>query len=508
MRDYYEPALLQRLMACKEAEKTIPNACANEFKAVRPLASLNRVQPIVEVLPAWEDERAGIARVVVKVSAHNDPNVGNGKTKAEPYDVRLFRDGQLVGWAPKSSVEWQLEPPPTGAQADELELQRWREKTRVTLDADGTKRLTFSVQVPRRADLKQVTFTAYAFNEDRVKSTTASKSLEVASAPKARIGNAYIVSVGVNRTESSPNWDLNYAANDARKMSDVLGNKLEGTRQFAKVVRVRLISDNAANQPPQGEAAATKRHVQAVLDVLAGRRVVDEQLKKEVPNIDKLELAQPEDLVILAFSSHGYTDKRGVFHMVLADIGKNQPQGQITEELQKRALSSDELSVWLREVDAGELVMIVDACQSEASINAEGFKPGPMGSRGLGQLAYDKGMRVLAASKAKESAVERGGNIRQGLLSYALTQEGLSQQLADFQPKDGKIILKEWLAYGEKRVPELFQEGDSRGSIQVRGKPQGTRDGYWGRTSTPTRYQQPVLFDFAKKGPEISLATK
>ena len=52
--------------------------------------------------------------------------------------------------------------------------------------------------------------------------------------------------------------------------------------------------------------------------------------------------------------------------------------------------------------------MIVDACHSAASVDEAGFKPGPMGSRGLGQLAYDKGMRILAASQADDVALESG----------------------------------------------------------------------------------------------------
>jgi len=46
------------------------------------------------------------------------------------------------------------------------------------------------------------------------------------------------------------------------------------------VVRIRLVSDET--EEPK-EAGATKVHVQAVLDVLAGRRVVYEKLKKEIP---------------------------------------------------------------------------------------------------------------------------------------------------------------------------------------------------------------------------------
>jgi hypothetical protein len=42
------------------------------------------------------------------------------------------------------------------------------------------------------------------------------------------------------------------------------------------------------------------------------------------------------------------------------------------------------------------MAIIIDACHSAASFEGEGFKPGPMGSRGLGQLAYDKRIRILA----------------------------------------------------------------------------------------------------------------
>ena len=410
----------------------------------------------------WEDASGGVARVRVKVSGNKDEFPRDGKqveVSTGVYDLRLFRDGQLVGWKPKSSVEWQLEAPPTGANANELDLQRWREKTRVVLDADGRKHITFSVQVPRRADLKQVTFTAYAFNEDRVKSATASGTLAVTSELKPRVGKAYIVSVGVNRTESSPNWDLQYAANDARKLSEVVSQKLGVTHQFSEVIPVQLISDQPGHGKA-GEAEATKAHLQSVLDVLAGRRKVDEKLRKEIPGAERLEKAQPEDLILLSFSSHGYTDPRGVFHMVLADIGKSTRQDKVTAELQRNSLSSDVLSAWLRDVDAGEMTMIVDTCHSEATVAYDGFKPGPMGSRGLGQLAYDKGMRILAASKSGQSAIELGGNIKEGLLTYALVHEGLEEGKA---AKDGKITMSGWLAYGAQEVPNLFSSGKAKG---------------------------------------------
>jgi hypothetical protein len=497
--------LLPRLLACNESESLNPNACKNEFKPVRPLEKLNRVQPLIEVTAKWKDPTSGLAIVKVTVKSNRESGMANGKTSTKPYDLRLFRDGQLVGWAPETSAEWQLEAPPTGPNADDVELARWREKTQIKdVDSDGKRTLTFQVQVPRRANLKQVVFTAYAFNEDRVKSATANTTLTVDKPLQPQEGKAYVITVGVNRTESSSAWDLHYAANDARRMSKVVGDNLQGTRQFSDVVRVRLVSDTPEEHEAD-EGEPTKGHLQAVLDVLAGRRKVDKQLKKEIPGLERATKAEPEDLVLLSFSTHGYTDSRGVFHFVLEDIGKSTPQDRITTELQRNSLSSDVLSAWLRDVDAGEITMIVDACHSEATVAAEGFKPGPMGSRGLGQLAYDKGMRILAASKSNEEAMEIGGTIRQGLLSYALVEEGLLEGKA---AKDGKVSMSSWLHYGEQEVPNLYKSGEAKvpgGNVLA---PNGRDIVYLGHDQVSSAYQQPVLFDFNKQRIDTLLSGK
>jgi uncharacterized caspase-like protein len=107
-------------------------------------------------------------------------------------------------------------------------------------------------------------------------------------------------------------------------------------------------------------------------------------------------------------------------------------------------VSSDELSGWMRDVDAGDLVMIVDTCHSAATVEEPGFKPGPMGSRGLGQLAYDKGMRILAASQADDVALE-SEKLKQGLLTYALVQNGLEDRQAAGSDGKGEITMEGWL---------------------------------------------------------------
>ena len=526
MRDYYQPRLLPRLSGCEEKKASDTAACDTEFKKTRPLASLDRTQPSVGE-PEVKREGGNSDKVTVRVRVKSVTSAvqkdAQGRYRQSGvYDVRLFRDGQLVRWAPRDSTKWQELSSERGDQPDGVNLESWQHAHEITakrpeverVEADGTMVVRFEhVPLPHRAGQKQVEWSAYAFNDDRVKSETKHKAIPLPSRWESRKGTAYVITVGVNRTQSGNKaWDLQFAARDARQMSRVVSEDLQGTMQrqgrdatLLRVVPIRLVTDDGG--PQNGELPARQAYLKAVLQLLAGQEP-DSTLKAEILKVARIERAQPEDLVLLTVSSHGYTDHRGTFHFVLGDV--NVPQ-KVTPTLDQQTLSSDQLSAWLREVDAGELVLVVDACQSETTIQTEGFKPGPMGSRGLGQLAYDKGMRVLAASKAKESAFElgtdaQGHQIDQGLLSYALVQEGLAEKQADTN-QDGEITVGEWLRYAEQEVPRLFAEGYARGGVQRKGAPATALDHYLGKRQgdiggggedTPARYQQPTLFDFDK----------
>lgn len=159
------------------------------------------------------------------------------------------------------------------------------------------------------------------------------------------------------------------------------------------------------------------------------------------------------------------------------------------------------------------MTMIVDACQSAASVQAEGFKPGPMGSRGLGQLSFDKGMRILAASQSDEFALE-DQRLKHGLLTFSLINDGLEAINADHEPKDSKVWLDEWLKYGVKRVPSLADEVKS-GTVKVanRGPELGAvrvdvpaTSGKPAAAARPA--QQPTLFDFAKRRQPVVLGVQ
>ncbi|MHB9132696.1 MAG: caspase family protein [Armatimonadota bacterium] len=209
--------------------------------------------------------------------------------------------------------------------------------------------------------------------------------------------------------------------------------------------------------------------------------------------------ATPDDLVLISWSGHGYADSRGVFYLLPYDIG---PAVQsLTPVELGRMVSSDELSLWLREVDAGDLALIIDTCQSAASVEGEGFKPGPMGSRGLGQLAYDKGMRILAGSQADNVAVE-SDQLKHVLLTYTLVCEGLQRNQAAVHHQ---ITLDSWLRYGADRVPRLFA-ALRVGKLPADRSARLIRDGQpWvppvitENTPVQDEVQMPAFFNFTKQ---------
>ena len=106
-------------------------------------------------------------------------------------------------------------------------------------------------------------------------------------------------------------------------------------------------------------------------------------------------------------------------------------------------------------------MLVIDACQSGKTLESDDPRQGPMNSQGLAQLAYEKGMYILAAAQGDQAAKELS-QLGHGLLTYALVDEGLKQGKADDDPKDGQILLREWLDYSTARLPELQLDGMKR----------------------------------------------
>jgi uncharacterized caspase-like protein len=85
-----------------------------------------------------------------------------------------------------------------------------------------------------------------------------------------------------------------------------------------------------------------------------------------------------------------------------------------------------------------------------------------MNSKGLAQLAYEKGMYILTAAQSYQAALE-AAQFGHGLLTYALLEEGLKTPAADREPKDGVLIVREWLDFATERVPQMQEEKMQQG---------------------------------------------
>jgi hypothetical protein len=114
----------------------------------------------------------------------------------------------------------------------------------------------------------------------------------------------------------------------------------------------------------------------------------------------------------------------------------------------------------------------------------------------LGQLAYDKGIRVLTASQADDVALEHD-RLEHGLLTHALLIDGVLSARADFQPRDRRIELVEWLSYGAQRVPELYSEITTGNRPLTSEGDRGAERRAAMRQRRPP--QQPALFDFVAR---------
>ena len=449
MRLYYTPGLLASVLSHQKLTE------------IRGIAQINRVQPDVKIVSVKASSQNRF-----DVTVHANSHMANGK-RSGLNDLRLFRDGQMVG----------------GALVDLQAACSADGKARRLSGGyvDGTlKSCDFTFRNVRlKRDASEVTFTAYAFNDDRVKSATASLRCASSEAQDSRSDKkkcalwntpltheketrrAYLLQIGVNHYAAS-RCELNYSVNDAEKMSAELADRLKAQGYDVQAVKL----ESAKN----GETAA------------ASKEAIHEQLAAIASK------ATPDDVFFMSFSGHGYSAENGEFYILPSDI-----QGScraVNGALLKTAISADELTDWLRPIDAGGMTVILDACFSAESVEAGDFKPGPLGSRGLGQLAYDKRMRVLAASQSDEVAHEYD-YLQQGLLTYFLTNEGLDQRKADWKPADNKIMVGEWLAYAATAVPNFIPDQSKAVTSKA------ARDRF-GSSSTNTLFQIPALFDFSK----------
>ena len=486
MRDYYTPGLMETQLDCIAAAH-----CILPFKLLPDLSKLNLLLPEVSITSAGYDPTSNTVSVTASVTEAADPTAPADRNRSGVYDLRLFRDGRLVGQIPASK-------PQASAVGSDAQLAVWQTDTRVPLGGDG--RLTFPpVAIPADGHGRNVRFTAYAFNSSRVKGET-SPPYDFRPPPIApRPRRAYVIAIAANVYPAMPDHTLSYAVRDARHISRYLTTFLDATGRSSTgvdytPVTITLVSDGVKDE-------AAKADIHAVLDRLAGRpaspadAVALADLARAGVPVGALARATPDDLVIITFAGHGWATALGDFYLLPSDA--RQPDAKDPASL-ATLVSSAELADWLRPVDAGEMALIIDACHSAASVAKAGFKPGPMGDPGLGQLAYDKGIRILAATQADDVAQESdafgGGH---GLLTYVLVDRGLADPAAGGAARDagGGVRIDALLNFVLDKLPGVAARAHDRPPwVSLTWTPMfGPRVE---APPEPPHLQHPVLFDF------------
>ena len=288
-------------------------------------------------------------------------------------------------------------------------------------------------------------FTAYAFNHDNIKSSDATLVVTGAYSLK-RAGTAYVLAVGVN-IYSNTNYNLKYAVSDAEDFSAEIKRQQDALKKYERVEVIPLYDRDA-----------TKANILGALSELAAK-------------------AQPEDAVIVYFSGHG-TAAQQRFYLIPHDLGYQGPRTKLSQAdlkaILEHGISDREMEAAFEKIDAGQLLMVIDACNSGQALDSEEKRRGPMNSKGLAQLAYEKGMYILTAAQSYQAAWE-ASRLGHGYLTYSLIEEGLKQNAADREPKNNEIVLREWLNYATDRVPQMQEQklkekpkrGDRRGAREL-----------------------------------------
>ncbi len=385
-----------------------PGLLADLYAGKRPVAPQNIAQ---------KDRRQPVVKLAVneaQVAAAQVRSRSVGvkidisQAPAGAQDIRLFRNGALV--------------------------KAWRGDV-----LKGQARVVLEAQIPIVAGANHLT--AYGFNRDNIKSADA--NITVTGNPSLKQpGTLYILAIAVNKYANSQ-FDLRYAVADA----DDFASELQ--RQETKIKnydRTEIISLQ--------DAKATKANILQALAGLATR-------------------VKPEDAVVVYFAGHG-TAQQNQFYLIPHDLGfsgaRNQIDAAALQTIVTRSISDRELERAFEGVDAGQFLLVIDACNSGQALEAAEKRRGPMNSRGLAQLAYEKGMYVLTAAQSYQAAME-AAKLGHGYLTYALVEEGLKTAAADIQPADGQVFLKEWLDYATQRVPQMqeekLKEGQGRQLEQV-----------------------------------------
>jgi WD40 repeat protein/uncharacterized caspase-like protein len=419
---FYQPGLLTDIFREGKSIREILKDRKDPRAKLDIAAYRNSKLPEVKIANPKDGFKTGEREIRVTVEA-KDPGSGL-------RDLRVFRNQNLVHFEHKDLIP-------------------------------DTQTKTFRLTVPVKLVAGVNEISAYTFNHDNLKSKDASVKVTGADSLK-RKGTAYVLAVGINQY-SNTDWNLNFAVNDATGITETLDQSFKKLNTYAQTVTVNLLN-----------GAASRANLLTAFDLLSGAIT---SLPSGAPNeLKKLRRAEPEDDIIVYFSGHGMADQDR-YYLIPHDMGYQGRRVNLDkagrEIIMKHSLSDQDLNKGFEKIDAGRMMLIIDACQSGQALESEEKRRGPMNSRGLAQLAYEKGMYILAAAQSFQAALELE-KLGHGILTYTLLEEGLKKLGADKSPKDGQVTAEEWLDYatqhaGREMEGARTQYAKKKGGEQIDG---------------------------------------
>jgi len=415
--DFFYPNLLQEIF--NGNTPTLPNG--------RDINKIDRRQPKVEIASIngqTQPQRNApsgfqpvttqrMASVVIEVTDNIDKKrQPNHQETSGAQDLRIFRNGSLV-------KVW---------HGDIFKLNE-KDNCRQILPAKAAEPHRVRCQTTVAVIAGDNNFMAYAFNSSNVKSNDELVTIKGADSLKRR-GILYVLAIGIGQYENS-GYNLNYTVADAQAFGEKIKQQQEQIKHYERVQIISLLNEQAK-----------KANILMALKELT-------------------DTVQPEDGVSIYFSGHGAAEGNR-FYLIPYDLSYQGRRDKLNEAslqtILQHSISDRELESAFEKIDAGQLLLIIDACNSGQALEAEEKRRGPMNSKGLAQLAYEKGMYILTASQSVELAFESEA-LKHSYMTYALVKEGLESRVkeADFN-SDGQVWVREWLDYAVQRVPRLREQ--------------------------------------------------
>jgi hypothetical protein len=150
---------------------------------------------------------------------------------------------------------------------------------------------------------------------------------------------------------------------------------------YSKVVVVNLLDEQA-----------TRANILVALSRLGGQQTP--VLPASAPQqLEALQSVQPEDTVVIFYAGHGaaFGDH---FYLIPHDLGYMGPRDFLRNSLQRvldNGISDQDLERVLEPVDAGNIMLIIDACNSGKALDAEDARRGPSTVKGWPNSRMRKG---------------------------------------------------------------------------------------------------------------------